>query len=90
MNYRGCNYPRDVADHNHVIDHRDCFVRSPPGKTSKQSCRYPVAILTHTYGPYENCEAFAREHDLNIERLAWSWYYPGSTIAALFTTKAVI
>jgi hypothetical protein len=71
---------RDVEFRHHVIDHRECFM-----------CRrYPVAILTHTYGPYEHCEEFAQEYGLNLERLPWSWYYPGATIAALFTRKAGI
>jgi hypothetical protein len=88
MTYGGYGYPRDVDGSTRIIDHRECFVRCPPGKTSHQSCRYPVAILSHTYGDWEPCVEFARNHNLSVERLPYSWYYPGQCIAALFITKA--
>jgi hypothetical protein len=89
MTYGAYGYPRDVPDSD-VIDHRECFVRSPPGKTSQQSYRYPVAILSHTYGEWGPCVEFARKYNLNLERLPYSWYYPQQCIAALFITKAEI
>ena len=88
MTYGGYGYPRDVDGSSRIIDHRECFVRCPPGKTSHQSCRYPAAILSHTYGDWEPCVEFARRHNLDLERLPYSWYYPGQCIAALFITKA--
>jgi len=89
MIYGDRGYPGDVEGSD-VIDHRECFMRSPPGKTSQQSCRYPVAILSHTYGEWEPCVEFARRYDLSVERLPYSWYYPGNCIAALFLTRAVL
>jgi hypothetical protein len=81
---------RDAEDKDHVIDHAEYFMRSKPGKTSQQSCRYPAAILSHTYGEWERCVEFADIHGLDLERLPYSWYYPGAAIAALFIARAVL
>jgi hypothetical protein len=67
--------PHDVDGSSDVIDHRECFMLN----------RKPVAILSHTYGPWERCVVFALRHDLILERLPYSWYYPGRATAALFT-----
>jgi len=86
MNYDHLRFGhRDAEDKDHVIDHAEYFMRSPPGKTSQQSCRYPAAILSHTYGDWEPCVEFAQRYGLGLERLPYSWYYPGHCIAALFT-----
>lgn len=80
--------PRDLSDPDSVIDHRECFVTwRGDGPRTPQSCRYPVAILSHTYGPWEPCVEYARMHGLNVERLPYSWYYPGQCIAVLFTRR---
>ncbi len=47
--------------------------------------RQPVAILSHTYKAWTRCEAFAAQHGLTVERLPYSWYFPGRSLAALFT-----
>ncbi len=85
-------YPGDIPTPTgtRVLDHRQGFVRTPAGKTSQQSCRYPVAILSHTYGPWEDCVEYAEHCGLDIERLPHSWYYPEEAIAALFITKATL
>lgn len=75
-------------DRNDVIDHRECFVGWREGvKRTPQACRVPMAILSHTYGSWEPCVEYANRRGLNVERLPWSWYYPGACIAALFTRK---
>ncbi len=45
--------------HNYEIDHAEYF----------RSGRIPVAILTHSYAPWETLVAFAEKHSLAIERL---------------------
>jgi len=62
-----------------VIDHPDCFVLD----------HKPAAIVSHTYAPWEKCVEFAQELGLDAERLEFSWYYPGGTIAVLFTRRVV-
>lgn len=61
------------------IDHRECFMFD----------RRPKAILSHTYASWDRCLGFALEHGLYAEQLPFSWYYPGGTIAVLFTRQAV-
>lgn len=60
------------------IDHAQCFF---------DGRRHPVALLTHSYAPWEKLVAFAEAQHLSIERLPVSWYYPGGCIAALLTRK---
>jgi hypothetical protein len=60
-----------------IIDHPDCF------KLGLKT----VAIVSHTYSKWEACTEFAQLHGLNAERLDFSWYYPGGTIAVLFTCR---
>jgi hypothetical protein len=45
----------------------------------------PIAIVSHTYAPWEKCVEFAQDHRLDAEKLDFSWYYPGGTLAVLFT-----
>jgi hypothetical protein len=61
-----------------VIDHEEQFVLN----------RRPVAILSHTYGTWEQCVEFAQKHGVAVERLPYSWYFPFNAIAALFTRGA--
>ncbi|MGA8610301.1 MAG: hypothetical protein WB760_01020 [Xanthobacteraceae bacterium] len=59
-----------------VVDHAEFFLTSD-GE--------PAAVLTHSYAPWLAIRRFASEHGLAVERLDWSWHYPGGCIAALFT-----
>lgn len=68
----------DCGSHYPAIDHPDCF----------NSDRRPVAILSHSYGTWEQCTAFAAQHGLTAERLPWSWYFPWNCIAVLYTRGA--
>ncbi len=58
-----------------VIDHPDCFVIG----------RKPVAMVSHTYSTWEKCVEFSQANGLQVERLEFSWYYPGGTLPVLFT-----
>jgi len=60
------------------IDHPDYFTIG----------RKPAAILSHSYGPWEDSAQFARDEGLNVEQLPYSWYYPLNAHAALFTRIA--
>jgi hypothetical protein len=60
-----------------VIDHAEYF---------KLGLR-PVAILSHTWRPWDECLALAECEQLHVERLDWSWYDPRNRIAALFTER---
>jgi hypothetical protein len=68
-----------VNHHAGVIDHAQFFIAN----------RRPAAILTHSYKSWESLVAFATTQGLNIERLPYSWYYPGGCTAALLTPKEV-
>jgi hypothetical protein len=47
----------------------------------------PAGIVSHSYAPFAECQAFADCHGLNAELLPESWHLPGWTIAVLFTRK---
>ena len=64
--------------HSPEIDHAQCFF---------DGFRHPVALLTHSYAPWEQLVAFAEAQHLSIERLPVSWYNPDGCIAALLTRK---
>jgi hypothetical protein len=59
-----------------VVDHAEFFLTND-GE--------PAALLTHSYAPWAAIRRFASEHGLSVERLDWSWHYPGGCIAAVFT-----
>ncbi|HWG75803.1 MAG TPA: hypothetical protein VN660_03320 [Steroidobacteraceae bacterium] len=61
-----------------VIDHPDYF--RTPGKPSR-----PAAIITHTYASLDDCIEFTAGESITAKLLPESWYYPGGTIAVLFT-----
>lgn len=61
----------------HIIDHAEYFMCQ----------RKPVAILTHSYAPIESCLEFARQRGLTAELLPFSWYFPGRSVAVLFTKQ---
>jgi hypothetical protein len=48
----------------------------------------PAAIITHAYTSPDDLTQYAAEHDLGIEFLPWSWYYPGHCTAAALTRKS--
>lgn len=60
-----------------VIDHAEYF---------KLEHR-PVAILSHTWCPWDECLALGACEQLHVERLDWSWHDPRNCIAALFTER---
>jgi hypothetical protein len=60
-----------------AIDHPEGFLLN----------RRPIAILSHTYGPWQECTELAQRHNFSIERLSFSWYNPGVTMAVLFTRR---
>ena len=62
-----------------VIDHAEYF------RLPRRPWR-PAAILSHTYAPPAQIVTFAAEHGLAVEFLDASWYYPGATMAVVFTT----
>jgi hypothetical protein len=76
-NFHGTTIERGDENPDHVIDHRDSFTLD----------RRPVAILSHSYAPWDDCVTFARQRNLIPERLPFSWYYPERTIAVLFTRQ---
>ncbi|HTC52012.1 MAG TPA: hypothetical protein VK700_08765 [Steroidobacteraceae bacterium] len=76
-NFHGSTSERSDENPGHVLDHRDCFTLE----------RRPVAILSHSYVPWDACVTFARQRNLIPERLPFSWYYPERTIAVLFTRQ---
>ena len=61
-----------------VIDHAEYF------RLPRRPWR-PTAILSHTYAPPAQIVTFAAEHGLAVEFLDASWYYPGATMAVVFT-----
>jgi len=71
-----------------AIEHRESFVgwRDDSPRTP-QACRYPKAILSHTHDTWESCVHSAEKCGLSVERLPYSWYWPGGCIAALFTRR---
>jgi hypothetical protein len=79
-NFHGSTSERSDENPGHVIDHRDNFTLD----------RRPVAILSHTYVPWDDCVTFARQRNLVPERLPFSWYYPERTTAVLFTRRVEI
>jgi hypothetical protein len=73
--------PRRYQANGHFpeVDHAQCFF---------DGRRHPVALLTHSYAPWEQLVAFAEAQHLRIERLPVSWYNPDGCIAALLTRKS--
>jgi hypothetical protein len=62
--------------HSSVIDHPEFFLLDDR----------PIAICSHSYLPWSECESFATANELTIERLASSWYSELTT-AALFARQ---
>lgn len=64
-----------VGNHPEGLDHPEYF----------KDGRKPAAIITHTYAPLEQIRELARAHQLNMQVLAVSWYYPGRATAVVLT-----
>ena len=78
----GRSFPRDYVtrgDDPHHLDHSDHFRH--PGRPAR-----PAAIIAHLYDrDFEAHALWAEANDLRAELLPESWYYPGSTIAVVYT-----
>ena len=59
------------------LDHCEVFAK---GST-------PVALLSHSYASRDELTAYAKQHDLTVTFLPWSWWNPPQAIAALFMAR---
>lgn len=64
------------------IDHPDYFrVAARPW--------FPVAIVSHEYGAFEDSQAYAKANGLIATLLPMSWYSPEQAIAVLYTSPLI-
>lgn len=68
-------HPVDVADERKTFAWRDCY-----RALDAQGDARPAIIVAHCRDP-ERFEQLAREHDLTVERLPWSWFRPNDCVA---------
>ena len=74
-------WPTDDSLRN-PLDHAEyyCFAYGP---------RFPAAIVSHEFGPFEDSQTFAEVNGLIATRLQVSWYDPVRAIAVAYTSPLV-